>query len=98
MNVSDVEMASWTVPFGYINHHGVPEPGSVTPSVSRSSLDDNGSDDALPRGPDSLQPSLARWRMQQQKVVSALTKTYNTVLTDLEELHMQRLMWRWCES
>ena len=36
--------------------------------------------------------------MQQQKVMSALAKTYNTVLTDLEELHMQHLMWRWGES
>ena len=52
--ISDVGMASWNDPFGYINHHGVLEPGSVTPSlrvVSRCSLDDDGSDDALPSHP-----------------------------------------------
>ena len=103
-DILDIEMASWTGPFCYINQHGVPEPGSVTSSpsmVSRSSLDDDGSDDALPRGPHSLcalQQSLARWRMQQQKVVSAFAKTYNIVLTNLEELHRQCLMWRWGES
>ena len=95
-------MFAWMGFWNYIRHPGVPVATYLRVVTGNNSLNNHISelpeDNMLFDEPDAthpLQQSLAHWRTQRHEVMTDLARTYNTVLTGPEELHMQRLVWRW---
>ena len=85
--IFEEEMYVWTGSWDYIRYPGVPLAttlGVVT--------DDNGYSNDGPELPEDNM--LFGWRTRRHEVMTSLARTYNTVLTSPEELHMQHLVWR----
>ena len=103
--LTEEEMNSYEGPVNYITHHGVIKDSASTPLrvVTNSSFKNgpNSLNDTLVRGPNSLNDMLAvtiRFRSYEEAFCFDLAKAYNTMITDLTELHLRRFVWRWDEN
>ena len=98
--ISEDEMRGWTGSWNYVEHLGVPEAPSLRMVTNNNSFSNNSElpEDDVMFDPDALRPLqqvLLCWRVQRQEIMTGLARTYKMVLTGLEELNMQQLVWRW---
>ena len=107
IELTENDMKSWKGPAHWVSLQHVLKPESTTTPlriVTNSSLPDrngNSVNSILMKGPNSLSDQRAvvsQWRCYERGLSSDVTKAYYSMKTGELEMHIRRVVWRYCKT